>query len=67
MLTQEPGSEVLLASTWGRGLLHFVLQHWRHKSKSRNADFILIAEGDTFPLSVSEHNLSTQPAAVRRT
>lgn len=25
-----------------------------------------IAKGDTFPLSESEHNLSTQPAAVRR-
>ena len=24
----------------------------------------LIAEGDTFPLSVSEHNPSTQPAAA---
>ena len=26
----------------------------------------LIAEGDTFPLSESEYNPSTQPAAVRR-
>ena len=42
------------------------MQHWWHKRKSRNAYFILIAEGDTFPLSVSEHNPSTQPAAVRR-
>ena len=25
------------------------MQHWRYKCKSRNADFILIAEGDTTP------------------
>jgi hypothetical protein len=52
MLTQEPGSEILCrSSACGRGLLLFVMQHWRHKSKSRNADYILIAAtgGDTFP------------------
>jgi hypothetical protein len=54
MLTQEPGSEMLLISACGRGLLLFVMEHWRHKSKSRNADYILIAEGDTFPSEPSE-------------
>ena len=33
--------------------MHSVMQHWRYKSKSRNADFILIAAkgGDTTTLS----------------
>ena len=37
----------------GRGLLLFAMQHWRHKSKSCNADYILIAAkgGDTTTLS----------------
>ncbi len=54
MLTQEPGSEILCRiSACGRGLLLFVMQHWKHKSKSRNADYILIAAtgGDTTTLS----------------
>ena len=29
----------------GRGLLLFVMHHWRHKCKSRNAGFMLIARG----------------------
>ena len=49
-------------------ILHFVQNdEWEAGRQARNADFILIAEGDTFlHLSVSEHNPSTQPAADRR-
>jgi len=47
--------------SWGRGLLHFVMQQWRHKSQSRNADFIFIAEGDTFPSEPSEPSEPFEP------
>ena len=41
----------------------FVMQHWRHKRKSRNADFILIAAkgGDTFPSEPSEPSEPFEP------
>ena len=29
--------------SYRRGLLHYVMQQWRHKGQSRNAAFILIA------------------------
>ena len=50
---ENPLSSVAFSATppfsKGRGLWHYVMQHWRHKSKSRNADYILIAAkgGDT--------------------
>ena len=41
------------------------MEHCRHEGKSRNADYILIAEGDTFPSEPSEPFEPSEPSRLQ--